>query len=94
VSDPATGSETDVERAGGEPPWGRGGGAGEPPSREGAGSEGEEEPLRGGQSRGTTAAGKGEEGEPPGEVDTREWVVRRRWWRPGRGGGGGSRRGM
>jgi hypothetical protein len=52
VSDPATGPETDVERAGEEPPWGRGGraaggrGAGEPPSREDAGSEGEEEPLR------------------------------------------------
>jgi hypothetical protein len=35
----------------------------------------------------------GEEGEPLGDVVTRERVVRRRRWRPGSGGGGGRRSG-
>jgi hypothetical protein len=115
-----------------------GGGSGEPPSREGARSEGEEEPLRDHRKEASPtrslvrdeadaderehgrwrrmqpsplpgvpypAAGleieveraggelSGEEGEPLGDVVTRERVVRRRRWRPGSGGGGGRRSG-
>jgi hypothetical protein len=114
------------------------GGVGEPPPREGAGFEGEEELLRDHRKEASPtcplvrdeadaderergrrrrmqppplpgvlypAAGleieveraggepSGEEGEPLGDVETREQVVRRRWWTPGSGGGGGRRSG-